>query len=111
MIRAAPLRQAGAALVGPIVWATHFMIIYASESLNCRSDKATGHDAVVMGTTFIAIVALILHFLWASRRARAVGGTDQTRRFLDRTSLALDALSLVGIGWATFAAMLLGACR
>lgn len=111
MTRDAPLRQAATALVGPAVWATHFLTIYASESLACRFGLPTLHDGTVAGATVIALVALALHMSDASRRDCAMGSEDPLERFLRRIALALDALSLVGIGWAALAAMLLTACN
>jgi hypothetical protein len=111
MIRAAPLRQAGVALVGPTIWAAHFLTVYASESLACRFGRPAIHDAIIVGVTIFAIVALTLYMSRTRRRGRAIGSDDRFEHFLQRIAWALNALSLVGIGWAALAAMLLSACR
>lgn len=109
MIQAAPLRQVGAALFGPTVWAAHFLTVYASESLACRWSQVTLHDAIVTAATFLAVVAIIAHVLILRRPNR--NGAKSGGLFLLRTACALDALSLLGVGWAAVAAGLLGACQ
>jgi hypothetical protein len=108
---AAPLRQAGVALVGPTVWAAHFLTVYASESLACRFGLPAVHDAIIVGVTILAMVALTLHTSRTGRCRRAMVNDDRFEHFLQRSAWALNALSLVGIGWAALAAMLLSACR
>jgi len=105
------LRQAGVALVGPTVWAAHFLTVYASESLACRFGLPAVHDAIIVGVTIFAIVALTFHMSRLPRRGRAIVSKDRFEYFLQRSAWALNALSLVGIGWAALAAMLLSACR
>lgn len=109
MIRAAPLRQVGAALFGPTVWAAHFLTVYASESLACRWNQAAVHDAIVTAATLLAIVGILAHMLVLRGRSQAC--SHAWGLFLLRTASALDALSLLGIGWAAVAAILLDACR
>ncbi|RXT33727.1 MULTISPECIES: hypothetical protein [unclassified Bosea (in: a-proteobacteria)] len=109
MIRAAPLRQAAAALVGPTVWAAHFLTIYASESLACRWNQAAVHDTIVTAATLLAVVAILAHMLILRRRNQ--NPAKSWGLFLLQTAGALDALSLLGIGWAAVAAALLNACR
>jgi hypothetical protein len=106
-----PLHRAGAALFGPVVWAGHFLVIYVSESLACRSNQPMAHNAVVLAATVFAGVALILHLSLAYNRAREIGGEAEAERFFRRTSYTLDALSLVGVGWTAMAAILLAACK
>lgn len=104
------LRQARDALVGPVIWAAHFLAVYASESLICRWDQPPTHDAIVASATVLALLTILLH---ACRAVRCPGasGSSRSGRFLRSTSLALDGLSLVGIGWVGLAAILLGACQ
>lgn len=111
MTRVAPLRRLGVALFGPTCWAAHFLTVYASESLACRFGLPAVHDAIIIGLTIFAIVALTLHMSRTGRRRRAIGSDDRFEHFLQRSAWALNTLSLVGIGWAALAAMLLSACR
>lgn len=103
------MRQAGAALVGPTIWAAHFLIIYASESLTCRWGQLKLHDAIVTAATLLAVVAIIAHMLILRRRNSI--RAKSVALFLHRTASALDGFSLLGIGWAASAAVLLHACR
>jgi hypothetical protein len=105
-----PLRQAGAALFGPVVWAGHFLVSYASEVLACHQAAPRLHDLVVAIATLAAILAIVWHRLGASRRLRRAEA-DDAQHFLLRLGAALDGLSLIGIGWAALAAMLVSACR
>ncbi len=109
MTRAITLRQAGAALVGPTIWAAHFLTVYASESLACRWTRAAVHDAIVTAATLLAVAAIFAHRLILRRRSQNCAKSGGL--LLLRTASALDALSLLGIGWAAVAAALLSACR
>lgn len=106
----APVRQAGGVLFGPSLWAAHFLTIYATEVLACQSAGPRLHDLVVAIATVVAALAIILHRMGMSRSLRRVEA-DDARHFLWRVGVALDGLSLIGIGWAVLATVLLGACR
>ena len=110
MSNTAPLRRAGFALTGPVIWAAHFLAVYASESLACRWNEPAAHDAIVAGATFFAIAAILLHARRTVRNTDTNGGCE-AQRFIRLTALALDGLSLIGVCWAGLAALLLGACR
>lgn len=102
-----PLRRAGFALTGPLIWAAHFLAVYTSESLACRWSEPAAHDAIVAGATFFAIVAILGHIHRTGQNADA----SEVDRFMRFTALALGGLSLIGVCWAGLAALLLGACR
>lgn len=106
-----PLRHAGAALTGPVIWAAHFLTVYASESLICRLSAPLAHDVTVAGATLAAVLAILWQRSRFAARLRPIEAPAGTARFLRRTGLALDGLSLLGIGWVAFAALLLAACR
>ncbi len=110
MSNTAPLRRAGFALTGPVIWAAHFLAVYASESVICRWGEPAAHDAIVAGATFFAIAAILLHAHRTVRKSDA-GKNSDAERFMRLTALALDGLSLIGVCWAGLAALLLGACR
>lgn len=106
MSRPLPLRAAATALVGPTIWAAHFLAVYASESLFCRAGAPGWHDGLVTGATLAALLAIAWHVVSLGRRGEAAGA----RHELDRIAIALDALSALAIGFAALAAAALPAC-
>ena len=110
MITTDPLRRAAGALLGPCIWAAHFLTIYVSEVLACRQAAPRLHDLVVAVMTVAAVLAVVGHRVGASRCLRRVEAGD-ARRFLWGAGAALDGLSVIGIGCAALVALLVGACR
>lgn len=106
----APLRRAGRVLFAPSVWAVHFLTVYASEVLACQEPELRLHDLIVVIATLVATLAILWHRFGAGRSLRRAEAGDG-QHFLRRVGAVLDGLSLIGIGWAALAAMLLGACR
>lgn len=105
MSRPLPLRAAATALVGPTVWATHFLAVYASESLLCRSGAPGVHDDFVMAATLAALLAIVWHgaSLWRH-------GKMSARHELARIAIALDTLAALAVSFAGLAAAALPAC-
>lgn len=110
MIRTTPLRQAGAALFGPTIWAGHFLVSYASEVLACHQTAPRLHDLIVSIATVAAVFAVVWHRGRASRSLHRAK-TQGARRFFWQVGAALDGLSLIGISWVALAAVFVGACR
>lgn len=110
MTSALPLRRAGGVLFAPAVWAGHFLTVYASEVLACHQAAPRLHDLVVAIVTLVATLAIVWHRAGAAR-SRQCAPADGAQHFLRRVSVALDGLSLIGIGWAVMAAILVGACQ
>ncbi|AMJ62987.1 hypothetical protein [Bosea sp. PAMC 26642] len=102
-----PMMRAASALTGPIVWAAHFLIIYALESILCRADAGPWHTFVVMVATAIAAAVLVLH---AARQLRSLP-IEGVNGFLPRAALTLDGLSMLAIALAAAAGLALPACR
>jgi hypothetical protein len=97
------LRSAITVLVGPILWAAHFLTVYASESVLCRAGLPAWHDALITGTTSVALLALAWHCAtWQHRRKtddRAPGG-------LASIAISLGILSAVSVCLVALAAIL-----
>lgn len=106
MSRPLPLRAAATALVGPTIWAAHFLAVYASESLLCRAGAPGWHDGVVTAATLVALLSIAWHggSQWSRRK---MGGA---RHELARIAIALDALSALAVCFAGLAAATLPAC-
>jgi hypothetical protein len=106
---AAPLRWLG----GPIIWAAHFLLVYASESLVCtRGGGAHDHFLIVAAVSagaVAALLAIIVGGLRAGRAARAEQGRDGGA-FMEDATVALALLSLIAVLWAVLPATLVSAC-
>ncbi len=96
------LRYAGNVLVGPILWAAHFLAVYASESLLCPAGLSGWYDALVAGATFIVLLALAWHGA-ALRRRRTKGGA---RGELAGIAIGLDAVSALAVCFGAMATAL-----
>lgn len=95
------LFPAGTVLIGPILWAAHFLAVYASESLLCRAGLPDWHDALVAGATFVTLLALAWHGAISQRRAR-----DEARGELAGIAIGLDALSALAVCFVAMASAL-----
>lgn len=95
------LFPAGTVLIGPILWAAHFLAVYASELLLCRAGLPGWHDVLVAGTTFVALLALAWHGAISQRRARGEAGGG-----LAGIAIGLDALSALAVCFTALAAAL-----
>lgn len=92
----------GNVLVGPILWAAHFLAVYASESLTCRAGLPGWHDVLVAGTTFTVLMALLWHGAISQRRVLR----GQARGELAEITGALDALSALAVCFVALATAL-----
>lgn len=97
-----PVTSLVAMVAAPLLWAAHFMLVYAGESLLCRAASPAGHSFLVVVATLAASLA-VLYGLGPGRR-RAAG-------FHSRVEAGLGVLSLTGILWTGIAGLMLAACR
>lgn len=88
-------------LVGPILWAMHFLTVYASESLLCRAGLPGWHDALVTGATFVTLLALGWHGAALRRRTKR-----EARGELAGIAFGLDTLSALAVCFVALAAAL-----
>lgn len=96
------LHAAGNVLVGPILWAAHFLAVYASESLLCRAGLPGWHDVLVAGTTLAILLALAGHCAASQRR----GVKGEIRGDLAGIAMGLDAVSALAVCLVALAASL-----
>jgi hypothetical protein len=106
MSRPLPLRSAATALVGPTIWAGHFLTVYASESLLCVMGTPALHDSLTAVATLAAVLILAWHGAIVSQRRKKVRG----RRDLTRIAIDLDMLSILAVCFTAGAAVALRAC-
>jgi hypothetical protein len=94
---------------GLIIWAAHFLIVYASESLVCtRGGGASMHAAIVATASIVALILLlgITVYSWRdASTARAPGSA-----FMDRLAAALGLLGMLAVLWASLPAVFISAC-
>jgi hypothetical protein len=96
-------------LAGPLVWAAHFLVVYASESVLCTRGWGAGtHLTLIMVASVAALVLLSAAFA-SSRRALAASGSDGAR-FMEQVAAALSLLGALAITWTTLPGLLLSAC-
>jgi len=107
MHRFMPVGSAAAALLGPMIWAAHFLIVYTLEALLCRAAAGHWHGFAIATVTITAVAVLVVHGCKQRPRLRIEG----INRFLARTALTLDGLSLVAILLVTAVGLALPACR
>lgn len=102
-----PLRRTLRAVFGLLVWAAHFIVVYASESVLCKLSEPRVHTVLLMAATVLAILAVIR----AGRNQPDALGGMPLGTFFGRATIALDALAVLAIVFSATAGMLLPACR
>ncbi len=100
------LKRAAGALFGPLVWAAHFLIVYASESLLCRLADGTAHTALLAVATMLALAAVFANVAAQRRRSNRDGLGD----FIAAARIGLSQLVAVAILLVAAAGFSLPAC-
>ena len=104
-------REFPTALIGPVIWAAHFMLVYALEAVLCTT-PGPSTDTVVrtIGVliTGAAIATLLAFLVWQRRRSRAVIAHHQAVSGPFITPLTL--LSILAIAWTSLPLFTLPAC-
>jgi hypothetical protein len=98
--------RAGGALFGPLVWAAHFLIVYASESLFCRLLSAHAHSWLLAVASVLALAAILGDLVAQGR----MGRQESADAFIMRLRLGLDGLSGLAVLLVTMAGLALPAC-
>lgn len=101
--------HAPAVLLGPVVWAVHFLLVYVTESLFCARSLEAAHTLVVIAATGLAIGLILWRMgvrLMSSRRLRS-----ELDAFLAWLETALCLLAVAGVVLVGAAGGLLPACR
>lgn len=96
-------------LGGPLIWAAHFLLVYASESLVCTRGGGGSHLLIVVAASVAAVAALVAIIIRGPRAARATPERPGAV-FMDVTSAFLGVLCLIAVLWIVVPAMLVPAC-
>jgi hypothetical protein len=99
-------------LVGPAVWAGHFLVMYGAHALICArvAPDESGRVWLFSAATASTLALLVLAGLvWRLVRARRRGGLAQPT-FPSDVSIALAVLSLIGVIWVALPAALMPPC-
>ena len=105
--RPLPLTHLIPALTGPIVWATHFFILYLAEAFAC----AAGASAVRWIGAMATIGALGILAVSAARAGAHISdGQPSVTAVLLSFAMPLALLSIVAILWSAMPLFLLPAC-
>lgn len=95
-------------VVGPVIWAAQFLIVYATESLFCsRGGGADAHHVLVLVTTGIAAALLVMRLVLRYRAQPASGAGNV---FLRDVGTGLDLVALLAVAWTGSPALLLASC-
>jgi hypothetical protein len=87
---------------GPTIWAAHFMLVYASESLLCaRPGGVAAHALLVVLSTAVAIPAIMTLAYLGSRRAFVAESS-----FLRSTGTILSSLAAIAVLWTAMPSLL-----
>ncbi len=104
-------------LSGPIVWAAHFSLLYGLEAAICsglgRSSLENKFWLVALGLTAVALITMLCFVAWQLRlRRHDHKAANKLNRppFLRDMSIALVALSMIGVLWSTLPALVLPVC-
>ena len=104
--------------VGPVVWASHFLVIYGVAALACERPGGTGwytQSAVpwlVGAATLLASAILVwtlIAALWAKGNQRPQP-EPSSRNFVDWLAAAIATLVLVAVLWETLALVWIPVC-
>ena len=99
-------------LAGPIIWAAHLLIVYASESILCtRGGGADGHFILVLLASAAALAGLLAIVIrgWRGQPARATENLNGSA-FMDKAAIMLGMLSLIAVLWSAVPALVISAC-
>ena len=102
-------------LLGPILWAAHFTLIYFAQSMLCAHGLAgSGVVPTIVGIATLVVLGAIGAALLsphAVRRLMHAGGwSDAELAFHTRLMMGLAVLSAAAIAWAGLAAVVIPSC-
>lgn len=100
-------------VIGPVIWAAHLMVIYASQSALCARSLAAPVPVVVIAATMVAAAGLVLAAALPSRVAilfRASDWPAPRQRFNNHLSVVLAVLSLLAVCAEGATAILVASC-
>jgi len=98
-------------LSGPLIWALHFSLLYAAQTLICTTAGATP-VGLMMPVVVIATAAACAALAYIALRHRnVVQPNDQDgAKFLRGTTWMLAGLSLLAVLWSALPTLLMASC-
>jgi hypothetical protein len=106
-----PVAEALGWLAGPAVWAAHFVVMYGAHALICARVAANGVNlwlAVAASATALALLALAGIIAARVRRSRA--RSNGHAMFARDLTIALAALSMLGVLWVALPVAVMPPC-
>jgi hypothetical protein len=99
-------------LAGPLVWAVHFLLIYASESLFCtRGSGGVAHLAAIGLATAVGLSVMLAATAQNWRRASTAPASALAgATFMDSVGALLGLLSILGILWSALPSAIVASC-
>lgn len=102
-------------MLGPVVWAVHFLLCYVLVAIWCeklnRAAPLAGIAPVILGVTLGAWAVLIWLGMRLRRPHQAGTPPADRRRFMTKLALLLVALSAVAVGFSAWPILWLELCR
>ncbi len=102
--------------VGPLVWAAHFLAIYAFTALACARNVAAGWFGVgiviwfIGAATLVAAAVLLLTIGIAVRDGRRSASSPEPSPFVHWLTAAIAGLVLLAVLWETLPVLLVPVC-
>lgn len=102
--------------VGPLVWAAHFLAIYAFTALACARNVAAGWFGVgiviwfIGAPTLVAAAVLLLTIGIAVRDGRRSASSPEPSPFVHWLTAAIASLVLLAVMWETLPVLLVPVC-
>ena len=111
---ARPVAELMVWLAGPAVWAVHFAVMYGAHALICARLDATGPSllwpVVAASATALALLALAGLIVARVRRARSRARSNGQTMFTRDLTIALAAVSMLGVVWVALPAVVTAPC-
>jgi hypothetical protein len=111
--RARPFGDFVLCLLGPMVWAAHFFVVYGAATLVCTGTGAAARYLpwIAAVATAIALASLGAFLAWQIQsRLKRRRRPDESTHFLNDVAIALSALSVLAIFAVVWPVFHLPAC-
>jgi hypothetical protein len=87
-------------LAGPLIWATHLLVIYGTSTILSAQAAPGRSPGIVIGAATLLALAVLAIVLRGSEVSARGGEGESVHRFLENVKRLLTILSGLGILWA-----------
>ena len=87
-------------LAGPLIWATHLLVIYGTSTILSAQATPGRSSGIVIGAATLLALAVLAIVLRGSEGSAQGGEGENVHRFLEDLKRLLAILSGLGILWA-----------